>query len=101
MMRQPIGARIELGVAETLLFEYHRRGLRPAPHLRLEPLVNTVVPRKSRRSGITWPQQLLALGGREQRQPRDRLRGIGDDSFEQHPPMPRHALDRRSIEQVG
>src|SRR5205823_14048421 len=99
-MRELIGLRIELGVAEIALLEHERRGLGSALHLRLERLMDAPVPRMSSCRGDAWPQQLLALDGREQRQPRDRLRRIGDDSFQQYLPVPRYALDRGSIEHV-
>ena len=99
-MRQLIGARIELGVGEMLLLEHQRRGLRRAPHLCLEQLVNALVPQMIGCRDVALPQQQLALGCREQRQPRDRLRRIRHDPFQQNPPVRRHALDRRSIEQV-
>ena len=105
MMRQPVGALIELAVAQPHILEHNGSRIGRALSLRRKQ-------RRQRRRGdrtagdgmggvVEAPQQRLALAGREDVERPDRARGLRNRSLQQpHEPL-RHNLHIGPIEQVA
>ncbi len=101
MVREAIGADIELAVRELRVGIRQRHGLRTRRRLRLEELGDGAVRRIVRRGLVPFDQYLPALGRGEQRELADAALRIRDDAIEQQNEVVRHAADRRRIEEIG
>ncbi|ESX98404.1 hypothetical protein X753_31225 [Mesorhizobium sp. LNJC399B00] len=77
MVRQPVGPRVELAIAQPLVLADQRHRLRRFMHLRLEQLMDAPLRRIGRRRPVQLLQQIGPLLGRQQFNPTDRLACIG------------------------
>ena len=82
MMRQLVGARIELAIGEALVLEHHRGRIRGLRHLRREQL-RQGGGRDRTRGVVPVVQDGAALGGAENVEAADRPLGIGNGRLEQ------------------
>ena len=73
MVRQLVGARVELAIGQLLVLEHHRHGIGGARGLLFEQLVDAAILRVVGRRVVPFDQQLLAFRLGEQRQLADAL----------------------------
>ncbi|CRM76716.1 hypothetical protein [Pseudomonas sp. 25 R 14] len=100
LVRQTVGALIELLIRQGLLVEQQGNRLWIALHLLLEQLMHTALRRELRLGTVPVQDLGLHLGGIKYRQFTDPPRAVGDDLVEHLEPMARHALDSRLNEQI-
>ena len=96
-----IGQRVQFGVAQALLLKFDRGGVRISLHLGLEALDNAVVALVRNTGLIKVKQQLLTIGSTQQRQAINTDARIFHDGHQQVFEVSHHALDRRTLEQIG
>ena len=100
MMRQLIGAGIELGIAEGGVLEHHGNGIGGLLDLGLEQLRQRGG-RNRARGVVPLAQDRVALIGSQNVEPPDRLIGIGNGRLDQTNKTAGHRFHRRTLEQVG
>ncbi|MCY1497788.1 hypothetical protein D9M68_317610 [compost metagenome] len=100
LVRQAVGAGVELGVGEALAAEGQGRGVRLGGGMGLEQLVNrrVAVVLGGGVPALHLPGQLIGI---QQRQLAHRLLRVGDDAAQQVQPVAHHALGGGALEQVG
>ena len=104
MMRQPVGVGVECGVAQRAVLEHHRERVRRARRLRGKQRRQgrrRGTPRNACAVSFQRPQDGVALGGVQDRQVAERLRGIRDRGLQQPDQAAADRLHIRSLEQVG
>ncbi|CAN2536687.1 hypothetical+protein [Methylocapsa aurea] len=99
MMRQPIGAFVQLAIGELRAFIDQRDSLRVPRRLRLEHLVQKPVLRIVRRGVVPFHQQAMAFVLRQNVQFADAAIRIARYAVQQRAIMPRHPIDRARLEQ--
>ena len=100
VMRQLVGARIELTIAEALVLEHHRDGVGALVDLGLEQLRQGG--RWNRTGGVVpLAQDGVALLGRENVEAADRPLRLRNRRLQQPNQPARQRLNARAIEQVG
>ncbi len=100
MMRQLVGARLELAIAQRLILIDDRRGRGCARRLRGEQLMQAALLRIADRRVVPLRYQLMPLRLAQQRKLRHAPLRVRHDPFQQPLQMPRHPRDRRRIEQI-
>src|SRR5437868_1204537 len=100
MSGEPVRARFELGVGESLAAAFNGDGLRPGCHLLGEELVQAAV-RIHPGSRIPVPQYERPLFRAQKRQPRESLTRAAADSDEQRLKLAQHSVGAGTIEEVG
>src|SRR5919108_6100204 len=93
MMRQPIGAKIQLMIAHSLPFKFDRYRMRRPLDLFFEQLVDALVSRVVGGGVIPFEESLPALRVAHYRQSCNALIRIVSDSFEQSLKMSGHPPD--------
>ena len=101
VVRQLVGAGVELGIGQLLILEDNRYGVGRARYLFLEEFVNAFVLRIIGSRVVPLDEQLVTLGFGEQRQLGDGLRRVVHNRLQQGLEMARHALDGRFVEEIG
>ena len=100
VMRQLVGARIELAIGEALVLEHHRDGIGGLVDLGLEQLRQGG--RRDRMGGVVpLAQDGVALLGRENVEAADRPLRLRNRRLQQPNQPTRQRLNARAIEQVG
>ena len=101
MVRESVGAPVELAVGQVPLVDDHGHAVGRALSLRFDQLVKTSILRVRHGGVIPIHHELLLLGAGEQRQRGNTLVRLADDPFQQRPVMPAQPLYRRGVEEVG
>ena len=100
VMRQPVGALLQLRIGEARVAA-HQGGRRRRPrHLRAEQLRNGGRRHRTRRV-VPRPQQRVALGRRQDVEPADRPLRVANHRLQQPDQPCGERLDRLPVEQVG
>ncbi|CAD6563457.1 hypothetical protein LMG24235_08704 [Paraburkholderia sabiae] len=97
MMGQPVGPRVELPIAQSLVLMHHRRRLRRLLHLRLEQLMDAPLRRIRRCRPVQFLQQIVALRRRQDVDALHRLPHVRNHRPQQRQQITTLPLDRRLI----
>ncbi len=101
MMREPIGAGVELAATELSAVENDGDRVRPVAGLRCRQLMHAPIERVVAASIIPFDQDALALGRGQQRQLGEALLGRGRRARQQLLEMFGQCADRSALEQLG
>ena len=100
VVRQLVRAAVKLAVRQPPVLEDDCDGVRRAVHLRFDQVVDAPVQVDGGGGGVPGPEELLALGRRQQRQQADGTVRLRHDGSAQVQEVPDEPLDRRRIEQA-
>ncbi len=97
--RQPVGGTLQFRVGERPPAGAHRHGVRGAPRLPREALVDVLLPRVPGAGGVPRLQHLRPLAPAQQRQLRKATPRLRRHLLQQGLQVPRHAGDGRRLEE--
>ncbi len=101
MVRETVGACVQLRVRQRAGRVHHGRGVGGALHLRLEQLVHARIGGVLQRRGVERLQHLRALRRGEQREAIHRLLLVGDHRLQHHAEVAEVALDGGLLKERG
>ncbi len=101
MMRQTVGACVELRGAQLRAIEDDRDGVRSRARLLGKQLVHALVERVAAARLVPFDQDLATLGCRKQRQLGEPLPGCADDAGQQQLEVLGQCADCGALEQIG
>ena len=101
VVRQLVGARVQLTVGQPLIRVYHRHGVGRPRDLSFKQGMDRCILRIIALRGVPGDQEPLTLGCCQERQHRYALLRTGDDAAEQGGVMLGHARDGRRVEERG
>ncbi len=101
LVRQLVGAPVQLAIAQGLIGKYQRRGIRGGGDLGFDQLLQALLDRVIGLGAVPVVKHLLLLGGIQQWQLGDALLRLGDDGGQQALPVPGELGDGGFVEQRG